>query len=154
MLGVHPCPSFLEYGAAKAAINHWVRVMAPLLKSKENTTINAVMMGPVVTPVMPAFSKALMPEELVLPATIHKAYHRFIDDDARTGETVETAHNGLFPYEVAEDLSGSKRRNMLMYEPWFAWVHGEAPGLSDALREPLKGNAEDSGRIKDFEVGM
>jgi NAD(P)-dependent dehydrogenase (short-subunit alcohol dehydrogenase family) len=154
MLGVHPCPSFPEYGAAEAGINHWVRVMAPLLKSKENITINAVMMGPVVTPVMPGLGMAFMPEDLVLPATILKAYHRFIDDGARTGETVEAAHSGLFPYEAPEDQSGSKRRNMLVYEPWFAWMHGEASGLSDAMQEPPKGNAEGSGRIKEFEVGM
>lgn len=63
MLGLHPCPTFPEYGSVEAAINHWVRVNAPLLKSKENITINAVMMGPTITPVMPGFGKAFMPEE-------------------------------------------------------------------------------------------
>lgn len=43
---------------------------------------------------------------------------------------------------------------MLVYEPWFAWIHGEKSGLADALHEPPEGNAEDSGRIKEFEVGM
>lgn len=63
MLGVHPCPTFPEYGSVEAGINHWVRVNAPLLKSKENITINAIMMGPAVTPVMPGFAKAFLPEQ-------------------------------------------------------------------------------------------
>ena len=93
---------------------------------------------------------------LVLPATIIKAYDLFINDNdnKRTGETVETAHNGLFWYEMPEDKSGSSKRNMLVYEPWFAMIHGEKSGLGDALQEAPEGNAEDSGRIKEFEVGM
>ena len=63
MLGVQPCPTFPEYGSVEAAINHWVRVNAPLLKSKENITINAVMMGPAITPVMPGLAKAFLPEQ-------------------------------------------------------------------------------------------
>jgi NAD(P)-dependent dehydrogenase (short-subunit alcohol dehydrogenase family) len=63
MLGIHPCPTFPEYSAAEAAINQWVRGSAPLLKSKENITINAVVMGAVITPVMPGFGKAFLPEE-------------------------------------------------------------------------------------------
>lgn len=63
MLGVQPCPTFPEYGSVEAGINHWVRVNAPLLRSKENITINAVMMGPAITPVMPGLAKAFMPEQ-------------------------------------------------------------------------------------------
>lgn len=156
MLGVHPCPTFPEYGSAEAGINHWVRGNAPLLMSKENITINAVMMGPAITPVMPGLGKAFMPEDLVPPATIIKAYDLFINDDdnKRTGETVETSYHGLFWYDMPEDKSGSKRRNVLVYEPWFAMIHGEKSGLGDALQEAPEGNAEDSGRIKEFEVGM
>lgn len=63
MLGVHPCPTFPEYNAAEAGVIQWVRVNAPLLKRKENITINTVMMGPAVTPVMPGFATAFLPEE-------------------------------------------------------------------------------------------
>ena len=63
MLGLHPCPTFPEYGSAEAGMVHWVRVNAPLLQSKENITINTVMMGPAITPVMPGFGKAFLPEE-------------------------------------------------------------------------------------------
>lgn len=63
MLGVHPCPTFPEYCAAEAGVNNWVRVNAPLLKRKENITINAVMMGPAITPVMPGLGRAFLPEQ-------------------------------------------------------------------------------------------
>ncbi len=63
MLGTHPCPSFPEYGAVEAGVIHWIRVNAPLLKLKENITINTVMMGPAITPVMPGVGKAFLPEE-------------------------------------------------------------------------------------------
>ena len=101
-----------------------------------------------------AFADHILCCRLVLPATIVKAYELFLNDDQRTGETVETAHDGLFWYEMPEDKSGSRRRNMLVYEPWFAMIHGEKSGLGDALQEPPKGNAEDSGRVEEFEVGM
>ncbi|KAK3314482.1 hypothetical protein B0H66DRAFT_605428 [Apodospora peruviana] len=156
MLGLHPCPTFPEYSSVEAGIIQWVRVNAPLLKSKENIAINSVVMGPAVTPVMPGFGKAFLPEELVLPVTIIKAYDLFIEDDnnKRIGETVETAHDGLFWYEMPEDKSGSRRRNMLVYEPWFAMIHGEKSGVENALQEAPEGNAQDSGRIGEFEVGM
>lgn len=63
MLGVQPCPTFPEYCSVEAGIIHWVRVSAPLLRSKENITINTVMMGPAITPVMPGFAKAFVPEQ-------------------------------------------------------------------------------------------
>ena len=94
---------------------------------------------------------------LVLPATIIKAYGLFIDDDdnKRTGEAVETAHDQLFWYEMPELKAGALGvRNMLVYEPWFSWIHGEKSGLEDALQEAPEGNAEDAGRVGEFEVGM
>jgi NAD(P)-dependent dehydrogenase (short-subunit alcohol dehydrogenase family) len=63
MLGLQPCPTFPEYGAAEAGVAQWVRVSAPLLQSKENITINAILMGPAITPVMPGFGKAWLPEQ-------------------------------------------------------------------------------------------
>ncbi|AEO60046.1 hypothetical protein MYCTH_2308851 [Thermothelomyces thermophilus ATCC 42464] len=157
MLGLHPCPTFPEYGAAEAGVIQWVRVSAPLLKLKENITINAVMMGPVITPVMPGFAKAFLPEELVLPSTILEAYDVFIDDaeNQRTGETVETAHDRLFWHEMPELKAGKLNvRNMAVYEPWFAAMHGEKSGLENALQGPPEGNAEDAGRAEELAVGM
>ncbi len=45
-------------------------------------------------------------------------------------------------------------RNRLVYEPWFAMIHGEKSGLDDALQEAPEGNAEDAGRVEEFGVGM
>ncbi len=45
-------------------------------------------------------------------------------------------------------------RNMLVYEPWFAMIHGEKSGLEDALQEAPEGNVEDAGRVGEFGVGM
>jgi hypothetical protein len=94
---------------------------------------------------------------LVFPATILRAYDLFIDDDTntRTGETVETAHDELFWYEMPELKSGERNvRNMAVYEPWFAMIHGEKSGAANRLEGPPEGNAEDAGRVKEFEVGM
>jgi NAD(P)-dependent dehydrogenase (short-subunit alcohol dehydrogenase family) len=66
MLAVHPCPTFPEYCAAEAGLVQWVRTSAPLLKRRENVTINAVLMGAVMTPVMPGFAQAFRPEQSVL----------------------------------------------------------------------------------------
>jgi NAD(P)-dependent dehydrogenase (short-subunit alcohol dehydrogenase family) len=60
MIGVHPCGTFPEYSSAKAGVHHFVRVMAPLLKLKEDITINCVMPGAVDTPAMPDFSTAFL----------------------------------------------------------------------------------------------
>ncbi|KAK4102574.1 NAD(P)-binding protein [Parathielavia hyrcaniae] len=155
MLGVHPCPTFPEYGAAEAGVVHWVRATAELLKSKENITINTVVMGPAVTPVMPGLAKAWLPEELVLPATVIKAYNLFIDDHTRTGEAVETSHDELFWHGIPELKAGARSvRNMAVYEPWFAMIHGERSGAANALQEAPKGNTDDAGRVKEFEVGV
>lgn len=92
---------------------------------------------------------------LVLPTTIFKAYDLFIhdEDNKRTGETVETAHDKLFWYEAPEGQAGDcSVRNTLVYAPWFAMIHGENSGLGDALQGPPEGNAEDAGRVKEFEV--
>ncbi|KAL2163549.1 hypothetical protein VTH06DRAFT_5607 [Thermothelomyces fergusii] len=157
VLSAHPCPAFPEYGAAQAGVIQWVRGSAPLLKLKENITINAVMMGPVITPIMPGLAKAFLPEQLVLPKTVLEAYDLFIDDaeNLRTGETVETAHDRLFWYEMPERKAGELDvRAMAVYEPWFVAMHGEKSGLETALQGPPEGNAEDAGRVDELAVGF
>jgi hypothetical protein len=93
----------------------------------------------------------------VLPATIIRAYDVFIDDvdNMRTGETVETSHDELIWYEASEGKAGERSARVpLVYEPWFAMMHGEKSGLANALQGPPEGNAEDAGRVKEFEVGI
>ena len=50
---VIPHPSYPEYCGAKAAVNQFVRAVAPLLKQRENIWINCVLPGIVATPIVP-----------------------------------------------------------------------------------------------------
>jgi NAD(P)-dependent dehydrogenase (short-subunit alcohol dehydrogenase family) len=50
---VFPHRTYPVYCGTKAAVNHFVRGMAPLLKQKENILINVVMPGIVATPIVP-----------------------------------------------------------------------------------------------------
>lgn len=51
--GVFPHPSYPEYCGAKAAVNQFVRGVAPLLKQREDIWINCVLPGIVATPIVP-----------------------------------------------------------------------------------------------------
>ena len=51
--GMFPHPSYPEYCGAKAAVNQFVRGVAPLLKQRENILINCVLPGIVATPIVP-----------------------------------------------------------------------------------------------------
>lgn len=50
---IFPHESYPIYCGTKAAVNHFVRGVAPLLKQKENIFINVVMPGIVDTPIVP-----------------------------------------------------------------------------------------------------
>ena len=60
---IFPHRSYPEYCGAKAAVLQFVRGIAPLLKRKENITINCVLPGAVDTPIVPPeMIKAVSPE--------------------------------------------------------------------------------------------
>ncbi|KAK5651926.1 hypothetical protein OQA88_11585 [Cercophora sp. LCS_1] len=137
LIGIYPCATFPEYCGAKAAAHHWVRTMGPILRLKSNITLNCVVPGGVDTPAMPGFSVAFRPEHMVERDTLLSAYELFLDDDERTGELVETAHNRLVEWERPPYKSGAfARRTEKVYEPWFEMVHGEKSGLPDAMPAP------------------
>ncbi|PKS04867.1 hypothetical protein jhhlp_008231 [Lomentospora prolificans] len=141
MIGVHPCSTFPEYCAAKAGALHWCRVMAPILKKKENITINCVLPGAYDTPAMPGFTTAFLPEHLTLKDTLMSAYDEFLKDETNTvtGQAVEAGHDKLYYYDIPEYKSGDvARRNEKVYEPWFTIIHGERSDLEDALQGPPK----------------
>lgn len=50
---IFPHQTYPEYSGAKAAVNTFVRGMAPILKAKENIVINCIMPGIVQTPIIP-----------------------------------------------------------------------------------------------------
>lgn len=139
MIGIHPCPTFPEYCAAKAGVVQYMRSMAPLLKSKDNVAMNTVLPGAVDTSAMPDFAEAFLPEHLTLPECLLSAYDLFLDDDAneKVGVAVETGHDKLYTYDVPEYKSGAvAERNTKVYEPWFELIHGEKSKLHSALQGP------------------
>ncbi|KAH9900527.1 NAD(P)-binding protein [Xylariomycetidae sp. FL2044] len=148
ILGMHTCPTFPEYCSSKAGVHQWVRTMAPLLRLHENIAINTVMPGGFATEAMPGFAEAFLPEHLCVPAALMKAYDVFLDDDdddARTGQCLEVAHDQHYFHEVPEYKGGAvSHRATLAYEPWFAMIHGQKSGLPDALQGPPKREAKAS----------
>jgi NAD(P)-dependent dehydrogenase (short-subunit alcohol dehydrogenase family) len=139
MIGVYPCPTFPEYCAAKAGVHQWVRTMAPVLALKENITINCIMPGGVDTAAMPDFSTAFRPEHLTLRTNLISGYDVFLDDadNTRTGETLEAAHDTLISWGKPEFKSGAfAKRTERVYDPWFAFIHGETSDLPDAMKGP------------------
>ncbi|RDW67037.1 hypothetical protein BP5796_09786 [Coleophoma crateriformis] len=139
MIGIHPCPTFPEYCAVKAAVVQWARSMAPLLLTKEGITINVVLPGAVDTPAMPDFTTAFEPGHLTLKSCLISAYDVYLNDEAnqKTGQALETAHDKHFWYEAPEYKGGEvSERNTKAYEPWFAMMHGERSELPNALQGP------------------
>ena len=61
---IHPHPAYPEYNGAKAAVLNFVRSVAPILKLKENISVNCVMPGIVATEVLPPeMVAAVAPEQ-------------------------------------------------------------------------------------------
>ncbi|KAH8886033.1 NAD(P)-binding protein [Thozetella sp. PMI_491] len=142
IVGVHILPTLPEHATAKAGVHHWARSVAPILKHKENISMNIVMPGPCDSSAMPGFADAFLPEHLTTPECLLSAYDVFFDDDAneRSGQAIETAHDRLFFHELPEYKHGEvSKRPKKIYEPWFAWVHGEKSNLPDAIQGPWNG---------------
>lgn len=138
MLGIYPCQTFPEYCAAKAAIHQWVKTLGPILKIKENITINCVMPGGIETAAMPGFSKAFLPEQMTLRSTLLSGYDVFVQEkeNIRTGETLEAAHDKLVEWGHPGYKSGAfAKRTEAVFEPWFKMLHGENSDLPDAIQD-------------------
>lgn len=137
IIGTQPNPARPEYCAAKAAVAQWCRGVAPVLLEKENIAVNCVLPGPYDTAAMPDSPTAFKPEQyvpfsclmtylanqscsLTFNSCILAAYDLFLDDDARSriGQTVETAHDKLFQYEIPEHKNGDvAKRAATVFEP-------------------------------------
>jgi hypothetical protein len=65
--GIFPHQTYPEYSGTKAAVNQFVRGVAPMLKAKDNIHINCVLPGIVATPIVPPeMVEAVSPEWYVL----------------------------------------------------------------------------------------
>lgn len=139
MIGIYPCATFPEYCAAKAGVHHWVKTVGPVLKIKDNVTVNCVMPGAIETPAFPGFSTAFLPEHLTTLSILLSGYDAFLDDisNRKTGETLEAAHDKLFVWGYPEHKSGAfAKRTEKVYDPWFEMMHGEKSELPSALPGP------------------
>ncbi|KAK1830949.1 NAD(P)-binding protein [Podospora conica] len=133
LFGLYPVALMPEYAAAKAAAHHWVRCVGPVIKAKDNITVNCVMPGAYDTDAMPGFSVAFRPEHRVLKDVMMAGYDRFLEGGERaetSGECVETAHDRLVEWGPVEWKSGAfAKRVAKVYEPWFEMLHGERSEL-------------------------
>ncbi|KAJ5698366.1 hypothetical protein N7462_000371 [Penicillium macrosclerotiorum] len=133
---VFPHESYPVYCGTKAAVNHFVRGVAPLLKQKENILINVVMPGIVNTPIVPPeMIAAVTPECLTPVATILKGYQTFLEDTTgMAGEILECSAEKLIYYHMPEYGNGHvTKRAITVWEPLFRMMHGEDSGLPDAI---------------------
>ncbi|KAL4771226.1 hypothetical protein BDW60DRAFT_208191 [Aspergillus nidulans var. acristatus] len=133
---VFPHRSYPVYCGTKAAVNHFVRGVAPLLKEKENILINVVMPGIVATPIVPPeMITAVTPECLTPVETALKAYRVFLDDTTRmAGEALECSADKLIYYHLPEYGNGPiTQRAVTVWEPLFRMLHGEDSHLPDAI---------------------
>ncbi|CEL02131.1 Putative 15-hydroxyprostaglandin dehydrogenase (NAD()) (AFU_orthologue; AFUA_3G09480) [Aspergillus calidoustus] len=133
---VFPHRTYPVYCGTKAAVNHFVRGMAPLLKQKENILINVVMPGIVATPIVPPEMIAAVTPECITPVeTVLKAYQVFLEDTTgMAGEILECSAHKLIYYRLPEYGNGAiTKRAVTVWEPLFRMMHGEDSQLPDAI---------------------
>ncbi|KAI7341371.1 hypothetical protein KC315_g148 [Hortaea werneckii] len=131
-----PHRSYPEYCGAKAAVVHFVRGVAPLLKAKEEIYINVVMPGAVETPIVPPEMIAAVSKDCLTPiSTILAAHDRFIEDNTgMVGQALEGSADQLIFYEPVAYGNGYKsKRAVTVWEPLFRMMHGEDSQLDEAI---------------------
>ncbi|KAI1607949.1 15-hydroxyprostaglandin dehydrogenase [Exophiala viscosa] len=135
VVALYPLPSYPEYCGAKAGVLGLVRCMAPVLKAKENITINAVMPGIVPTSIMPQEMLDAVSEECLTPVTtIVAAYVRLLDDRELTGQAIECSAYKLLFSAQPDYLNGwISKRAATVWEPIFKRKHSEFSELPDAI---------------------
>ncbi|KAI7696478.1 hypothetical protein KC353_g17513, partial [Hortaea werneckii] len=131
-----PHRSYPEYCGAKAAVVHFVRGVAPLLKAKEGIYINVAMPGAVETPIVPPEMIAAVSKDCLTPiSTILAAHDRFIEDNTgMVGQALEGSADQLIFYEPVAYGNGYKsKRAVTVWEPLFRMMHGEDSQLDEAI---------------------
>ncbi|PGH19307.1 hypothetical protein AJ80_04060 [Polytolypa hystricis UAMH7299] len=133
--GVFPHQSYPEYSGAKAAVVNFVRCVAPVLKIKENITVNAVLPGIVQTSIIPKeLVDAVRPDCVTPISTIVAGYNRFLKDDTLNGQILEGSADKLLAYGLPEPMNGHATvRAYTVWDPLFKMLHNENSGLPNAL---------------------
>ncbi|KAJ5470744.1 hypothetical protein N7530_008101 [Penicillium desertorum] len=133
---VFPHKTYPVYCGTKAAVNHFIRGVAPLLKQKENILINCVMPGIVDTPIVPPEMIAAVTPECITPVqTVLRGYETFLEDSTgMAGEILECSADKLIYYHMSKPGNGHiTKRAVTVWEPLFRILHGEGSGLPDAI---------------------
>ncbi|KAJ5794567.1 hypothetical protein N7457_001166 [Penicillium paradoxum] len=133
---IFPHKSYPVYCGTKAAVNHFIRGVAPLLKQKDNILINCVMPGIVDTPIVPREMIAAVSPECTTPIqTVLRGYETFLEDSTgMTGELLECSAEKLIYYQMPEPGNGHiTKRAVTVWEPLFRMMHGENSELPDAI---------------------
>ncbi|KAE8149639.1 hypothetical protein BDV25DRAFT_155974 [Aspergillus avenaceus] len=136
IVGLFPHQTYPEYGGTKAALNHFVRGVAPILKTKDDIYINCVLPGIVITPIVPPeMFAAVAPEHRTPMKTVLDAFKIFLEDrTGMAGEMLECSADKLIYYDLPEMGNGPvTKRAVTVWEPLFRIAHGEDSNLPDAI---------------------
>ncbi|CAI6089626.1 hypothetical protein V2G26_006977 [Clonostachys chloroleuca] len=132
---IHPHQTFPEYCGAKAAINQFVRTAAPVLKLKDNITLNAVLPGIVATgAVSQASLDATDPAHLTAVETVVEAYEKCLTQPNLNGQLIECSVDKHIFLSLPELGNGdATKRACTVWEPLFEHKHSEKSGLPGAI---------------------
>ncbi|KIW78572.1 hypothetical protein Z517_08410 [Fonsecaea pedrosoi CBS 271.37] len=136
MVGYHPIATFPEYCGAKSAMNAFVISTAPVLKLKENITINAVLPGIVPSQFISQEMRDTFGADGLTPKeTIAAAYMKCLHDRSLNGELIECSRDKHFVLPRPGYADGeTSKRTCTVYDPYFVQVHGESSQLEDIVR--------------------
>ncbi|KAE8349449.1 hypothetical protein BDV28DRAFT_60812 [Aspergillus coremiiformis] len=142
--GIFPHKTYPEYCGTKAAINQFVRTVAPMLRARDNIHINCVLPGIVATPIVPPeMIEAVAPECRTPMKTVLDAVRIFLEDrSGMAGELLECSADKLIYYQLPEMGNGRiTKRAVTVWEPVFRMAHGENSDLPDAIPDinPVNG---------------
>ncbi|MCJ1311467.1 hypothetical protein MMC25_005138 [Agyrium rufum] len=111
MMGIYPFETNPQYAAAKHGLIGLVRSVGPKFQRDDNITVNAIMPAFIITGLAPkGLVETLEQKGHVTPmSSILKAYDAFIEDDSKTGETVEVSGQTLYWRKPVEFANESQR---------------------------------------------
>ncbi|KAI1623492.1 15-hydroxyprostaglandin dehydrogenase [Exophiala viscosa] len=118
-----------------AAVVNLALCIEPILRMKENISINVVLPGIVPTKIIPQSMIDAVSSECLTPAsTIVSAYNHFLDNPTVSGQVVECSTDKHFFLPRPELANGRfTKRAITVWDPLFKMLHHEGSGLPDAI---------------------